>query len=166
MSSKYKEEEQIIKGIVTSVDNNRKISLITYYKSNKTKNFLMKNHHKPNEDPLKEHMVVYRFTCPIQGCPRSYIGMTTMRLSKRISCLLHEGAIFRHYQKEHNSKPTWDALLECDEIATRVDNDLCLCLKEALFIENEKPTLNPSPPVSIYIRQPQNVQSFDPSGSA
>ena len=25
--------------------------------------------------------------------------------------------------------------------------------------------LNPSPPVSIYIRQSQNVQSFDPSGS-
>ena len=24
---------------------------------------------------------------------------------------------------------------------------------------------NPSPPVSIYIRQSQNVQSFDPSGS-
>ena len=153
MSFKYKEEEKIIKSIVnsnvTSVDYNRKINLVIHYKNSKMKNLLMKNHPKLNEGPLKECMVVNRFTCPIQGYPGSYIGMTIIRLSKRISCHLQEGAIFRHYKNKHHTRPTWDALLKCVEIAGRADNDLCLCIKEASFIEKEKNTLNTTDEVKI-----------------
>ena len=139
----------IVNSNVTWVDNNTNINLVIHYKNNTTKNLLMKNHPKPNEDPLKECMVVYCFTCPIQGCPGSYIGMTTMRLSKTILCYLQEGAIFRHYKKKIHTRPTWDALLKCAEIAGRADNDLCLLLKEALFIEKEKPTLNTTDEVKV-----------------
>ena len=137
-----------IKYNVTLVDN-KKISLIVYYKNNKTKISLWKNHPKPNTDLLKERMVVYRFTCPIQGCPGLYIGMTTVLLSKRISCHLHEGNIFRHYRNEHNSKPTQDALLECVEIIARADNDLCLYLKGPLCIEKERLALDTADEVKI-----------------
>ena len=146
MSRKYKEEKTIkslVHNNITPLDNNKKINLVIYYKNNKMKNLLMKNHPRPNEDLLKECMVVYRFTCPIQGCPGSHIGMTTMRLIKRISCHIQEGVIFRHY------KPSPDTLLECIEISGRADSDLRLCLKEALFIEKEKSTLNTTDEVKI-----------------
>ena len=146
MSSKYK-EEKIMKGIiyknVTLVDNSRETSLITYCKNNKAKNLLlMKNHPRPNESPLKEHMVMCRFTCPLQGCPGSYIGMTTMCLSKRISSHLQAGVIFRYYRNRHQIKPTRDALLKCVAISGRADNELRLHLKETMLIEKERPTLN------------------------
>ena len=84
MTTKYKENERIMKNIVCNNvsprDNEKKIKLITYYKNCKTKNLLMKNHPRPNEDPLKNRMVLYRFLCPTQRCLGTYIGMTTMRL--------------------------------------------------------------------------------------
>ena len=129
--------------------NNKKINLVTNYKNNKTNNLLMKNHPRPNEDPLKEHMVVYHFTCPIQGCPRSYIGMITMCLTKGISCHLQEGPIFRRYINEHHIRLTRDTLLKYIETAGRVDKDLRLHLKEALFFEKEKSTLNTREEVKI-----------------
>ena len=151
MSSKYKEEKKILRRITINnaapVDTSKKTKLVMYYRNNKTKN-LMRNHTKPNEDPMKEYMVVYCCTCPCQGCPGTYIGMTTMRLSKRISWHQQEGAIFHHFKNEHHTRPTRDALLTCIEIVGKVDKELCLWLKEALFIE-ETPTFNTTDEVKI-----------------
>ena len=102
----------------------------------------MRNHPKPNEDPLRECMVVYCFTCPFLGCPGSYRGMTTIRLSKRISCHQQQGAILCHFKNEHHTRPTRDALLKCIEIAAKADKELRLQLKEALFTGKERLTLN------------------------
>ena len=44
----------------------------------------MKNHPRPNDDPLKQRMVVYRFSSSTMGCLGNYVGMTTMHHSKRI----------------------------------------------------------------------------------
>ena len=62
MTTKYKESERILKSIindkVTPTDDNKKIKIIAYYKNNKTKNLLTKNHPRLNKDPLKKRMVV------------------------------------------------------------------------------------------------------------
>ena len=63
----------------------------------KTSNLVMKNNPRPDNDTLEKLMVVYQFKCPYEGgCPHTYIGMTTMRLAKRISCHCQEGDIFQH----------------------------------------------------------------------
>ena len=106
MHTTYKESEKTMKKIiidnVTSMDNSKKIQLTAYHKNKKTLNLLMKNHPKPTEDPLKQSKVVYCFLCSIQGCLGIYIGMTTMRLSKKISCHVQEGAIYKHLSASHN----------------------------------------------------------------
>ena len=61
--------------------------------------------------------------------------MTTMHLSKRLSCHQQEGAIFNHFKNEHHTRPTKDVLLKCMKIAGKTDKELRLRLKEALFIE-------------------------------
>ena len=65
MSSKYKEDNKIMRRIITDniapVHTSKKIKLIMNYKNIKIKNLLMRNHPKPNEDLLKECMVVYHF---------------------------------------------------------------------------------------------------------
>ena len=62
------------------VEKGKRIQLIIYYRNNRTLDLLMKNNSKPNEDPSKQHVVMYRFLCPVQA----YVGITTVRLSKRI----------------------------------------------------------------------------------
>ena len=62
---------------------------------------LMKNSPRVDEDPLKKHGVVYRIICPEDGCTHSYIGMTTTRLSKRLSVHLQEGNFHQHYTRTH-----------------------------------------------------------------
>ena len=73
--SKYKESENNVKKIVlenvTLVEEGKRIQLVMYYRNNKTANLLMKNLPKPTDDPLKQ---------------RKYICMTTIHLSRRISC--------------------------------------------------------------------------------
>ncbi|XP_064115054.1 uncharacterized protein LOC135221159 [Macrobrachium nipponense] len=46
--------------------------------------------------PLKQTHVVYQHTCLVCECSGAYVGMTTMRLSKRLSCHAQEGAIKNH----------------------------------------------------------------------
>ena len=106
MHTKYKEEEHAIKNIVqrhfTPTDPAKHLQLIIYYKNRKTSNLIMKNNPFPISDDLKKRMVVYYFKCPHEGgCPHTYVGMTTMRLSKRISCHGQEGAIFQHFTEKH-----------------------------------------------------------------
>ncbi|XP_068242352.1 uncharacterized protein [Palaemon carinicauda] len=100
MSINYKEEKtmkNIIKNNVFAPAEDIEINLIIYYQSAKTQNPIMKNNPAPAiQDDLKETNVVYRYKCPVQECLGTYIGMTMMHLSKRLSCHVQQGAIKMH----------------------------------------------------------------------
>ena len=103
----------------------------------------MKNNPFPISDDLKKRMVVYHFECPHEGgCPHTYVGMTTMRLSKRISCHGQEGAIFQHFTEKHNRRPTRQELIHSITIVGQADDALRLRYLEALIIKDKKPSLN------------------------
>ena len=170
----YKEDEKalqkIIKENLTSTRDNTKICLQIYYKSRKTSQLLLKNNPAPQPSDIKKRNVVYQFKCPEVGCPHSYIGLTTTRLSKRISCHLQEGNIYRHYARQHNHPPTREALVNSIKVIDTTPDHRRLRYLEAIYILQEKPTLNitqenlllpttlqqrPTPP-NNYLRIPVN----------
>ena len=141
----YKKDESALRDIINNnvkpVDNIT-VRFIMYYKSKKTCNLILKNNPSSPSDLLKRRNVVYKFKCSVTSCTHEYIGMTTMRLSKRISCHVQEGAIFSHYRNNHNCKPARDTLINCMEI---LDSNSCqkrLRYLEALYILEQKPSLN------------------------
>ena len=141
----YKKEEKALKEIINNhvkPTNNCKINLVIYYKSKKTCNLILKNNPSCNQDMLRRRNVVYHFECPEVECQHEYIGMTTMRLSKRISCHLQEGAIFQHYVNSHNKRPSRDALLKSIKISGTCNDHRRLRILEALLILEHKPSLN------------------------
>ena len=106
--AKYKEDERALRNIIQEqvkpVNINSEINLVIYYKNKKSANLILKNSPTSNSDMLKKHNVVYAYTCPHERCSQQYIGMTAMRLSKRISCHAQEGAIYNHTRSNHNAK--------------------------------------------------------------
>ena len=102
-SSEYKEEErimrQIIKKNVKPTDPQKRLSFTIYYKNMKTSNLLLRNSPKQETDKMHQSHVIYRYTCSQGDCetlPSSYIGMTTMRLTRRLSYHLSAGAPMIH----------------------------------------------------------------------
>ena len=146
MGDQYKNDEaalrNIIKDHVATTDPNKKINLVIYYKNRKTAQFLTKNSPPAPRDPLKRHGVVYHIICPWNGCHHSYVGMSSTRLSKRISVHLQEGAVYQHYLREHGGRMQRQELINNVKV---IDSDSArqrLRYKEALHILQLKPTLN------------------------
>ena len=145
MENNYKQDEAAIRNIisnnVSATDPDSAIHLIIYYKNKRTSQLIMKNSPQVDSDPLKKHGVVYHIICPENGCNHSYIGMTTIRLSKRLFVHLQEGNFFQHFRHHHRvfRRP---ALLENTSIIDRDQDRQRLCLREALHIMKLKPTLN------------------------
>ena len=135
MHKDYKKDEAIMRKIVSSngaaTDPDSEIDLIIYYKNKRTSQMLMKNSPRVDEDPLKKHGVVYRIICPVNGCTHSYIGMTTTRLSKRLSIHLQEGNFHQHYTRTHGELLR-TTLLQATFIIDRDSDRRRLRLKEAL----------------------------------
>ena len=131
----------IIENLVKPV-NNKNVKLIIYYKNKKTCNLILKNNPSPPADMLKKRNVVYHFKCPNMRCSHEYIGMTTMRLSKRISCHVQEGAICNHFKNVHNCLPIRENLINSIEIIDYNNDPKRLRYLEALHILNHKPSLN------------------------
>ena len=103
----------------------------------------MKNNPRPETDMLKKHMVVYKFKCPYEGgCPHTYIGMTTMRLAKRISCHCQEGNIFQHKRHAYGQTPTKNKIENSFSIIGQTNDQTRLKFLEALLISIHKPSLN------------------------
>ena len=94
----YKKDENALRELISNnvkpCHDNVKVNLVIYYKNRKSCNLMLKNNPSPPPETMKRCNVVYHFKCPIMNCIHEYIGMTTMRLSKRISCHGQEGAIF------------------------------------------------------------------------
>ncbi|XP_066982641.1 uncharacterized protein [Macrobrachium rosenbergii] len=144
--SQYKEDERALKNIirdnVAPTDSSKKIQLVTFYGSKMTCSLVMKNNPALPQDPMKRMNVIYRYTCPFRGCPGTYIGMTSMRLSKRISCHAQEGTIFNHWKTAHNQRIHCSDIVGHFEIIDSAPDLLCLHILEALHIGKEKPSLN------------------------
>ena len=103
----------------------------------------MKNNPRPDNDMLKKRMVVYQFKCPFGGgCPHTYIGLTTMRLAKRISCHCQEGNIFQHIRHTHSQNPTKKEIENSFSIIGQTNDQTRLKFLEAILIDIHKPTLN------------------------
>ena len=141
----YKKDESALRNIIENhvkPVNNNNVKLIIYYKNKKTCNLILKNNPSPPADMLKKRNVVYHFKCPNMRCSHEYIGMTTMRLSKRISCHVQEGAICNHFKNVHNCLPIRENLINSIEIIDYNNDPKRLRYLEALHILNHKPSLN------------------------
>ena len=101
----------------------------------------MKNNPAPHPEMIKQRNVVYHYKCPIMRCTHDYIGITTMRLSKRISCHLQEGAIFNHLQRHHNTRIDRD-LIKSISVIDRESDPKRLRYLEAIHILDKKPSIN------------------------
>ena len=142
----YKKDEKALREIINvnvkPVNSSDIVNLVIYYKNRKTSNLIMKNNPTPSPDTLKKRNVVYLFKCPIMSCTHEYIGMTTMRLSKRMSCHAQEGAIFSHFRQCHNVTPVRDTFINNIEIIDSNSDNKRLRFLEALHILERKPSLN------------------------
>ena len=148
-STAYKEEERIIKQIVrrnvSPTDQDKKIDLIIYYKSKKTSHLLLKNSPRENKQPSEKSHVVYRFSCKQGNCESlntTYIGMTTTKLSRRLTYHLTAGAPKNHMKNHHNTTLTREILIENTEIIDCCTDPRRLPILEALYIKELKPSLN------------------------
>ena len=142
----YKEDEKALRKIIneniTPTRENSKINLNIYYKSKKTSQLLLKNNPAPQPSDLKKRNVVYQFKCPEVGCSHSYIGLTTTRLSKRISCHLQEGNIYKHFNHQHSRRPTREEVVNSTEVIDTAPDHKRLRYLEAIYILRDKPSLN------------------------
>ena len=139
----YKKDEQHLRQIIDEnvkpLGENSKI--LIYYKKQRLSQLLLQNR-APKTSHIKRHNVVYQFICPVVGCAHSYIGMTNMTLSKRLSCHLQEGAILEHFIKSHNEKLTRSLIVESTNILDSAQDPKRLRFLEATYILEKKPTLN------------------------
>ena len=142
----YKQDERALKDIIKNhvkpINDEDEIDLIIYYKNRKTSSLIMKNNPAAEQDKIRQRNVVYYYKCHVEGCPQTYIGMTTMRLSKRISCHVQEGAIANHLANAHNRRPTRERLIQDIDIIDRQSDNKRLRYLEALHILEKKPSIN------------------------
>ena len=68
--------------------------------------------------------------------------MTTMHLSKRISCHAQEGAIYNHTRSNHNAKIKREEIIKNIKIIDTNNDSKRLRYLEALHILEKKPLMN------------------------
>ncbi|XP_068214396.1 uncharacterized protein [Palaemon carinicauda] len=146
MHAEYQRDEKAIKEIITNnvspTDETMKVKLI-YYQTAKTHSLIMRNNPAPpDNDPLRKTNVVYSYQCPVRECPGKCIGMTTMKLSKRILCHVQQGAIRNHALQRHNTQISRADIVANTKIIGSAPDSRRLLILEALFIQKEKPALN------------------------
>ena len=148
-SSAHQEDERIITKIVMDnvkpVDSNKKVKLQIYYKNKKTSHLLLKNSPDIKSEALQKSHVVYKFTCKQGNCEvlhSTYIGMTTTKLTRRITMHLASGAPKNHLRSEHNTIITRKYLEENTEIIDSHQDERRLSILEALYIKDQNPKLN------------------------
>ena len=149
MSTAYKADERILKSIVergvTPTDENDSIKLVIFYKNKKTSNLVMKNNITEVSNDLSRTGVVYEYNCPMGNCKsrnNSYIGMTTTTLSRRLTLHLQNGTPKTHTLQEHNVCLTRDMLVSNTTIIDGSSDKKRLQVMEALYILNQKPSMN------------------------
>ena len=127
---------------MTPTDKDYDINLNICYKNPKTAQLLIKNNPAPPQGILKKSNVVYLFQCPEVGCSHNYVGMTTTKLSKRISCHLQEENVLKHFQNCHKYHPTRETILPAFSVIDSAPDPRRLRYLEALHILEKRSTLN------------------------
>ncbi|MPC83795.1 hypothetical protein E2C01_078512 [Portunus trituberculatus] len=113
-------------------------------RNKKTSQLLLRNSpDQKKEITQKSH--VYKFSCKRGNCAvlnSTYIGMTTTKLSRRLTFHLAAGAPRKHLREEHGATLTRSTLEENTEILDTCKDPRRLNIIEALFIKEMAPTLN------------------------
>ena len=146
MSSNYQQEEtklsNIIQKNIKSVDEEKQLKIIIYYKTKKFKNLVIKNNTTKPTDFSLQHHVVYQYTCNKNGChsiENKYIGFTTTTLKER---MVQHSSIKKHHSSIHKKKIGYKEILENTKVLVRNNFKQDLLIAEALLIKYEKPQLN------------------------
>ena len=136
--------KQIIRKNIKPTDSNAVVNFIIYYQNKKSSDLVLKNNTK-TEDSLQTSHIVYKYSCNNGDCathPSVYIGMSTMKLSKRLTYHLSSGAIKDHHRVAHNSKLTREELTNNTIILATNQDNRRLPILEAVFIKDISPNLN------------------------
>lgn len=148
MTSNYKVEEQtltkIIQTHVLPGSPDLQVKLNIYYRAMRLSNLLIKNKVCRETDPVKQHHVVYRYTCNQAGCnSTTYVGYTTCTLQERFRTHAQNGSIISHQRETHNrSRVPRDELLKDVKVVARCNERRRLVMTEAMVIKQENPGLN------------------------
>ena len=137
--------KQIVKKNVKPSDPDTKLKLTIYYKTKKTRHLLLKNSPPKERESLQKSHLIYRFTCNRESCKflqSTYIGMTTTRLSRRLTLHLASGAPKKHMQETHGATINRETLVENTEVLTTCDDPRRLAIIEALYIKDMNPSMN------------------------
>ncbi|KAG0720041.1 hypothetical protein GWK47_049321 [Chionoecetes opilio] len=94
---------------------------------------------------LRSHNQQFWIMCKRGNCevlPSSYIGMTTTKLSRRLTCYLTSGASKSHLPVKHDIIITRNFLEENTEMVDVCADARRLPISEALYIKDNNPKLN------------------------
>ena len=146
INAAYQKDEKVLSGILKKnvvPKQGHDVRLVVYYKSKKTSNLVIQNRMKPNY--LQETHVVYKYKCNKGDCKlrdtASYIGSTTMTLSRRISYHLSAGGPAQHSLESHGQRITRQEMVDNTSILTREPNQWKLRIIEAAFIIGCQPSM-------------------------
>ncbi|XP_076050566.1 uncharacterized protein LOC143031066 [Oratosquilla oratoria] len=146
MSTSYKTEERIIKGIikrnVKPINEGNRLNLVIFYKNNWISNLIMRNNTTPVRPLLQRSHAVYKFVCQHEDCGphASYIGMTTTKVSRRLTLHLFSGK--NHYSNRHQRRLTREGLVKVTSIVTTEKDHKRLAIIEALHIKHSNSDMN------------------------
>ena len=105
----------------------------------------MKNSCLPPCKPIQEANVVYQYTCTVGDCSRlnsRYIGVTSKRLTQRLTMHLQNGAIRAHHHAEHSDQLRREHLVNNTIILDRQQHKKRRDISEAVHIHFYKPSIN------------------------
>ena len=141
MSTQYKQDEQALRKIITdcvkTTDPDDQLDLTIYYKNKKTHNLILKNSPKSDIPELQRSHLVYQYTCTTGNCaalPSTYIGMTTTKLSRRLTLHLANGAPKKHSEEVHDVRLTREMIVQGTKILQHNNDHHRLQILEALII--------------------------------
>ena len=108
-------------------------------------NFKRNNQNTP-ASKFQQCNLVYEYKCKKDGCEhlpnRSYIGLTTTTLSRRLTMHLGNGGPKKHCQQDHATALTREMLEDNTEIIRRERDTNRLHISEAILIQQKGPTIN------------------------
>ena len=127
---------------------NNRLKLVIYYKNRKTRDLVMKNNLGKKVRELARTNVIYDIDCQKGDCEhlpkrnRSYSGLTTCTMSRRLTFHLQDGAVQRHHLAVHKEKVTRKEIEVCTKIRYQENDTNRLEVLESLIIHFEDPEVN------------------------
>ena len=105
----------------------------------------MMNNMSKKTDKLACTNVVYEYQCNTGDCATrnvKYVGYTTNKLSRRLTCHVQQGGIKNHHMQEHGRRIKREDIVENTVIIARSNKLRRLQTLEAVFIREELPLIN------------------------